>query len=108
MSVLTDCFCSHATQQSLPPLDTVSNIFATSGSNVDGLIDFQFSRELDTNDTLQDVTLDVPRVWIWAIGNIDGGILQHSATTRGLLNSGIPITLMECEGMNPDKVKCIS
>ena len=56
----------------------------------------EFSREMVTGDLSNDVSLDVPRYWIWAVGNyIDGTFSQHCM--RGV--SPNPIVLNDCPGI---------
>ena len=89
---------SHTTSQSTPIIDSTQNIDNTTVVFGNSVLTLQFSRELITADTTgQDVALNTNRVWIWAMGSIssqgDPVILQHSAASRGTLNSGEPVAL---------------
>ncbi len=56
----------------------------------------EFSREMVTGDLLNDVSLDVPRYWIWALGEyIEGSFTIHCM--RG--SSPNPIVLNDCPGI---------
>lgn len=80
---------------SVPIVDAISNIFNASGDGGDGEIMYRFSRQIITNDTMQDVPLNEPTVWVWVAGV---GEQIGPIASNGTLNMGIPITLMTCEG----------
>ena len=92
-----------ANDTSLPMIDATNNLMNTSLDFTNGQITLRFLRELVTSDISgQDVSLNVSRVWIWAIGNItdDDPPVIDIHTNRGLLNNGNPIALpTTCIGM---------
>ena len=58
-----------------------------------------FSREIVTDDTMNDVSLDVPRFWIWATGPYVDGEFTFHGSTRGVSNGRIQLpSPNECLG----------
>ena len=92
----------HITGRSAPILDAESNIFNTSVTRVDSDLTMTFSRQLVTTDGTDDVSLDTPRHWIWAIGS--GNFNQH--TLRGLSLSPISIDCPAASKYN--SIACMS
>ncbi len=80
MTVLIIHFYSYTTGRLPPIIDGQSDIFNVS-SEFDGIfLTLRFSRQMVTIDTSgNDVSIDTPRYWIWAVGSIDndGFFLQH-------------------------------
>ena len=90
---------SHTTSRARPVMDAQSDIFSIDSSFVDGELNMLFTRELVTGDT-NDVTLDVPRHWIWGIGPVEPEselVMQHSPTSRGVSSEMIDL-LKGCSG----------
>ena len=76
-------------------MDKDTDIFNISAEFIDGGITFAFSREMVTGDKTGDVTLDIPRHWIWAIGEyIEGSFSIHCM--RGASTSPIDLS---CPGI---------
>ena len=61
-------FFSHTTGRYTPRLDTTQNTDDTTVDSGGNILRLLFSKELITTDTTgEDVTLNINRVWIWAM-----------------------------------------
>ena len=86
-------------------MDAQSDIFNISFEFLEGELLLRFSRQIITFDqSEQDVSLDVPRYWIYAIGPyVDGAFTQHD--TRGVSNGAITLpSAIECPGNDMNEV----
>ena len=102
-------FFSHTTSRYIPRLDTTQNTNNTTVDSGGIILRLLFSKELITTDTTgEDVTLNINRVWIWAMGSISSQgnhvIFQYSMASRGTLNSGEPVALPCQSGLKLNNV----
>lgn len=79
------CIFRYAVARAQPLQDTIQNIDDASASFIDGNTIVEFSREKVTNDTDQDITIDVCRYVLFAWGdsvNFGTQEIQYHGTNR--------------------------
>ena len=82
-------------------MDAQQNLLDTSVEFANDELTLRFSREMVTTDSINDVSIDIPRYWIWAIGLYDNGnIEQHTNSTRGVSTNPISLpSAHDCKGI---------
>ena len=66
----------------------------TSLGVINSQVTMQFTRQLVSTDSSgQDVNIDVPRVWIWALGTINNNGTLNVHVQRGALNNNNTVSL---------------